>query len=688
MRPAGWLLLALTACNGRDDTDTSGDTDAGDTDPVETDEPADTDVVASKPLTVTVTVDGVPAEGATVVQAGIGTEYVTGPDGTVTIEAFLAFQENWIVASHPECRQGGEYVPDDEDALLVELERYDADDNDAYHFQDPGDPSNGDTTAQCAHCHVTMTEDWYASPHRQSASNAHVQDVYAGAAAAYTDQLACEAQGGTWRSGIGPGTGLAADRCYLGDGVLPALNPDCAGSGCDGVASETGACADCHAPGIDGELGGRDLLEATGFAYQYGVHCDVCHRVDRVETGAGPGVSGALILHRPSEESPNPGLGEFLPLTFGPWHDVAHVRMGSVQRDHFHDGTLCSGCHLYDQPVLVPGAEADLSRWPDGRLPVHSTWEEWQQGPMSPEVVCNSCHMPPDPIAGNGADLGNVFGNDPGVAAGWFRPPGSVKQHAWVGPRQPDSGMLGMAAALFVEEGVEGEELVATVVTKNVGAGHAIPTGEPLRSLVLRVEASCEGVPLDPIGGDAVPEWGGSLASRASAEDWTTWPGAAAGDVIRVVRRTGAWHDYEGFGAFGDGRFDAAGKGLPAEEIAGQATVVAVSGDVVTLDRALPAGDVAYLTRDGYDAGAPGFAFARVLADGSGRTMVPHYAAVDVVADNRLMPQQEWTSTHRFRTTCADPQVTARLIHRPFPTALVEERGWDRAEQVMVQVTK
>ena len=46
---------------------------------------------------------------------------------------------------------------------------------------------------------------------------------------------------------------------------------------CDTVATEFGGCADCHAPAINGRLGGRDLLEATDFSYDYGVHCDFCH---------------------------------------------------------------------------------------------------------------------------------------------------------------------------------------------------------------------------------------------------------------------------------------------------------------------------------------------------------------------------------------------------------------------------
>ena len=72
------------------------------------------------------------------------------------------------------------------------------------------------------------------------------------------------------------------------------------------VTETAGDCADCHAPAIDGEVGGRDLLEAGGLegknsaegdrAYEYGVHCDLCHKVDQIHLDAKPGVGGRLGL--------------------------------------------------------------------------------------------------------------------------------------------------------------------------------------------------------------------------------------------------------------------------------------------------------------------------------------------------------------------------------------------------------
>ncbi len=585
---------------------------------------------------------------------------------------------------------------DFEEGVTIALQRYADGDNPLYVFQDPGTPEIRDSTTYCAHCHVTINADWYGSAHRRAASNAVVQDVYAGAAAAWADASACDAAGGTWRTGVGPGTGAAADRCYLGTGTLPDLNPDCAETPCDGIADATGACADCHAPGIDGALGGRDLLQATGLSYDYGVHCDVCHKVESVDLDSlDPGVSGRLRILRPSEEGTT--AGPWKPLTFGPHADVLNPRMGSVQRGHYADATICAGCHEHHQPALVPGAALDAARWPDGTLPIHTTWSELRDGPLGADVVCQSCHMPPDPDVGNGADLENLFDIGEGLAGGWLRPAGAVRRHVWFGPRHAEQRMIDLAAAVGIHAEVDGDDLLVTTTVRNTGPGHAIPTGEPLRHLLLVVEARCDGARLTPRDGPTVPDYGGAVATQDASGDWTRWPDAAPGMRVRVVRRTGAWRDYEGYGPFGDGTFSVEDKGVPEEVLAGEAAIDAVGGDgTVVLAGPLPAGDVAYLVH-GPDAlpaegaawadlaGLPGFGFARVLADADGRRMVPHHAAVDVVSDTRLLPTRAMTVTHRFPAACDAPEVAAALLHRGYPKALAAERGWPMTEAVMAE---
>jgi len=475
-------------------------------------------------------------------------------------------------------------------------------------------------------------------------------------------------------------------RCYVGDGTLPDLN-QCStpGEACEAQATAYGACADCHAPGIDGALGGRDLLEAEGRAYDKGVHCDVCHKVESVDPNAPAGVGGALRIRRPSLPSIT-FPGGVLPLFFGPYPDVPNRRMGGVARALFREAELCGACHQLDQAVLVPGAELDATRWPDGRIPIHSTYEEWRDGPYSPESPCQSCHMPPESRYLTAGDWVSG-GSGPGVANGWPRPPGAIRRHLFDGPRADQPDLLQLALALDVTVETADETLVVTVTTSNVGAGHAVPTGEPMRSVILSVDAACEGTPIRPLSGDVVPSFGGALATQTSEADWSVWPGSEVGQRIRVTRRAG-YRDYVGPGPFGDGRFSVVDKGLPLERWLDEATIVGVQGDVVTLDHPLVDGDVAYLVDDDAAAGSPGFGFARVLADAEGDLMVPHHRAVDVVSDNRLLPQRSQVTEHHFELGCPNPQVTARLVHRAYPPSASRRRGWPLRDTVMAEVVK
>ncbi|MCB9779108.1 MAG: hypothetical protein H6742_11140 [Alphaproteobacteria bacterium] len=709
------VLLLLLACpappggGGGVDGDSAGPADGGGDSAAETGS-----AVRVVDLPVVVTLDGAPVEGAVLAQGGNPARWTTDATGraVVSIDRDVGGELS-LTASHPDARIAAEDVEGEVDDVLrgegdgavdLALASFDASDNPAYLFQDPGDPSHRDTTAQCAHCHITIDDDWFGSAHAAAARNPWVHDLYAGAAAARADEAACDAAGGTWRTGRTPGGTGDGERCYVGAGALPDLNVDCGDDvACDTLPAaglETGDCAACHAPGIDGALADRGLHEAVGLAYDYGVHCDVCHKVASVDTdSSAPGVEGRLGIVRPSEPSSSAVFGDFAPLTFGPYDDVPNPRMGSVARPElFASADLCSGCHEYEQPVRVVGASIDAERWPEGRLPVHSTFSEWRAGPYGDAdghagAPCQSCHMPADGDVGNSADLGNIQGLEPGVATGWYRAAGAVRRHAWFGPRSDEVDMLGLAARLDVDVSVAQAGLEVHATVQNVGPGHALPTGEPLRHLLLLVEATCDGAPLAAVGGDVVADYGGALDERDAAGDLSVWPGAEVGDRIVVVRRTGTWRSYRGPAPFDGSRFSDEEQGLAEEELVGEARVLAVDGERVTLDRALPSGDVARrlpgdgLPTDGQAArpraGAPGFSFARVLVDTDGSGMVPHHAAVDVQSDNRLMPRSAWTSRHTFAGCSGEARVDAVLVYRSAPLELAAERGWTLTERVI-----
>jgi hypothetical protein len=646
---------------------------------------------------VRVLLDGEPTSGVLVVQGGTQLSWRTGEDGFAQVSLNTGLDgEIRVIASHPNARvRSAEIYEGIELPVTLSLTRFNPTDNEEYRFQDPGEPRRRNSTAQCGHCHITINRSWYDSPHRTAASNTKVQDIYAGVATARDTQEDCENAGGRWRQGLAPGTRENIMRCYIGRGTLPDINDDCGDENtCDEVATAYGQCADCHAPAMDGQLGGRDLLEASGFAYQYGVSCNVCHQVERVEMDREPGVAGRLRVVRPSDPgSITLGANGWLPLTFGPSHDSPNPRMGSVQRDHYRDATICAGCHQQHQPPLVPGAELDRVRWPDGRLPMQSTYEEWRTGALGEATRCQSCHMPPDALVSNGADKQRFPLATVGIQGGWLRPPGAVRQHSWLGPRQPQSRLLQLAAGVFVRPGaVVDTRAEVAVEVRNAACGHAMPTGEALRSLVLKVEAFCDEVPLLAVGGDAVPSFAGYADIKHTGTDWTRWPGAVVGDRIRVIERSGQWHDYTGFGRFGADGFSPEQKGMAVEHVVGEVIIVAITDGISTFDEPLPMGTLAYriseTTAERVQAGQAGFAFARVMTDTEGNLMVPHHVAVDVVSDNRLLPQASWTTNHVFESPCAAPQFKATLLYRAFPIYLSSERKWGTEDIIMTEARR
>lgn len=662
--PIGLAALAALACSSGP-PDSAAEADSGWTE--------------ATSVNVRVRLDGEPVV-ATVAQGGNPERWTTDRDGFVTVSFDPTVTgDRVLMASHADARIGGvELDGPPTGTVEIDLVSFSREDNPDYAFADPGpEDYDASTSADCYHCHITIHEDWEGSVHAGSARDDEVLDLYTGVGR-HLDEGACAEAGGAWGAVVEPGSGASGEGCVLDAGVR-------------GVTGGNGACADCHAPGMDGELGGRDLAEAAGHAFDHGVHCDVCHKVEAVDLAAEAGVAGALRILRPIEASPSPVMGEWQPLSFGPYDDVVNPIMGSVEREHFHTGELCGGCHELSQEALV--GEIDRERWPEGRLPIHSTWSEWEDSAYNPSAPCNSCHMPPDPDVGNSADLYNLFDDvQVGIAAGWERAPGEVRRHLFLGPQSADADLLGAAALLGVGSTLADGVLEVELRLENVGPGHALPTGEPLRNLLVLVEARCEGARLDPIGGDVVDALGGALEEKVAGEDPESWTDPAVGELVRFAS-DGGWVDYSGFGPFGDGRFAAEDKGLRAWTAAGSSVIVAVDGDRVSLDPPAPADwDVAWrvpaadLPVEGEAAlaraGAAGFSLARVLAGADGEAPVPHHLAVDVQRDNRLLPGGSWTSHHRFAADCAEPTVDAAWTWRAWPWALAEARGWPLVERV------
>ena len=709
------MVLGLSGCPGAEpDDDDSG---------VAVDDDDTTPGLPTTPFAVEVHVleDGEPMVGATVLQGGSTEHTSTDVQGEAVVVIDPTGEgEVWVIAAAEDRRSVGvelRTVPDG--PILLELARVEVD-NPEYSFQ-PAGVDEGSTTQWCSHCHVTFVQQFGASAHFEAARDEQVHDLFTGTAAALDGQEPCEDAGGIWRTGLVPGTADSAPRCYLGRGLLPDSTGACGDAdqlACDDPAlpevdrpTATGACADCHAPAIGGPADAdHSLLDASGVAFEEGVTCDVCHKVRGVDLDADAGgLGGRLQLGRPLEEGS--ATAAWKPVMYAPYPDVVNGGMGGTWAPFFGTVDLCSGCHehrqapLWDDPALAPNP----TRWPGGVLPVLTTWSEWSESVVSPGSPCKDCHMPPL-LAANSADI-ELLGLEPGAAAGFLREEGLVRDHSFYGPLDPremGGRLLDTAAGMLMEGTIDGDELVVDVGVTNLQTGHGLPTGKALRRVLLLVEARCDGEPMVQTGGRTVTELGGALAIGVVGEDVTadgatlTWPGLPAGLladglVVRTVRPTGQWMEYQGPGPFRDPSWTAADKGLPEVEPLGSAALASIAGDelVLATEVELTGGDVLFLgeaaglPEEGDPAravaGAPGMDFGKVLADADGEHQVPHYRAVDVVRDNRLLPYESATSEHRFDLPagCGELTAEARLVYRRYPLRLARERGWELLDHVV-----
>lgn len=338
---------------------------------------------------------------------------------------------------------------------------------------------------------------------------------------------------------------------------------------------------------------------------------------------------------------------------------------------------------------------------------MHSTFAEWSESPWAEAgAPCQHCHMPPNEGLWNTLD--KTTPKNGGITFGFVRPPEQIRSHAFRGPLSGTPRLLDLALGMWMTAKTTGGVLDVAVTLSNQGCGHALPTGEPMRSLVLVIRAEACGEVLLATTGPTVPDVGGAWAEGVIGQNVTalgtqwSWPEGATrakpGQVLRVVRETGAFLDYPGIGVFANPALSPAEKGIPIREPVAEVKVVSagngqiVAGGVVEVlpgDRVFLGDALAAEGMDGADstalAGAAGQAFARVLVDAEGKRFVPHYRAVDMASDNRLPPLSPVTSAHSFELPagCAGATVTATALYRPVPVEMAKERGWEARDWVV-----
>lgn len=152
------------------------------------------------------------------------------------------------------------------------------------------------------------------------------------------------------------------------------------------------------------------------------------------------------------------------------------------------EGVTCAACHVREGTILgthaSPGAPHPVAvstelgdpalcatchqlSWPDGDRPFYDTYGEWKASAYAKAgVTCQDCHMAP--VAG--VAMPGSDGNQPSHALS-------------ADPRRALSALISLPSAKVTR----GQAVELTLTLQNTGAGHAVPTGNPFKSVKVDV---------------------------------------------------------------------------------------------------------------------------------------------------------------------------------------------------------
>ncbi len=457
-----------------------------------------------------------PVAGA-VVRVQAGTESArTGPDGRFALELatgagpvdVTASAEGYYIGMRESCRAG--------EPVEIRLHLHPREDNPDYSWLTSFGAGTGPDRG-CGECHSSQglnlpyslpVDEWLLDAHSGSARNQRFLSMYAG-----TDVWGNRSPDREY--GYRPDYGLFPlapdpDQPYYGPGFR-IDHPDQAGN-----------CAACHTPAAAVNRPYQtDPRGLTGVASQ-GLPCDFCHKVWAVHLDSRTGLP---INDRPGVLSiefrrPPPGQQFFA----GPFDDVAPGE--DVYSPLQRESQFCAPCHY--------GVFWGVS--------IYNSFGEWLDSPYSdPETgqSCQDCHMP---------HTGAPFFARPDKG-GLRRDPSDIFGHYM--PGAADRELLEDALTLVSSARLGDGRLTVDVIVSNDTTGHHVPTGSPLRHVILVVQARAEDAQtLEQIEGPTIPPWGGvgtpgegfyaglpgEIYAKVLMEEWTeVMPAASYWNLTRLI---------------------------------------------------------------------------------------------------------------------------------------------------------
>lgn len=359
----------------------------------------------------------------------------------------------------------------DADDGVIQLRRHPTQDNPDYDFISA---TQVDDEGTCSRCHAGQptlpVDEWQQDAHAQAAVNPRFLSLY---------------NGTTTDGQTGPPTRYRFDAASGVDvPVAPSLGQNGVGAGFRlDLPDQAGSCATCHVPILALETPyNADPNTATGVARE-GITCDFCHKLWDVRVNADglppphqPGVLAVEMLRPPQGEQ----------VFLGPFDDTPGSDIFSPLQN---ESRFCAACHTG-------------TFW---GVTMYNSFGEWLDSPYSDPTTgqtCQDCHMPRAGVT--------TFVQLPPDVTQFVpqRDPQTIFSHRMLGASDVD--LLQNTATLELDTQIEGDRLLVTVSVTNSNAGHHIPTDNPLRNIILLVNAyDSQGNRLTLLDGPMIPDWGG-----------------------------------------------------------------------------------------------------------------------------------------------------------------------------------
>jgi hypothetical protein len=239
-----------------------------------------------------------------------------------------------------------------------------------------------------------------------------------------------------------------------------------------------------------------DPREARGVARE-GVFCDFCHKIDAARIDSSGGYPGILSykFNRPFDGHQ---------LFYGPYQDV--FPGDDSYHPLYRESNYCAPCH-------------NGTFW---GVEMYSEFREWAESSYAARgIQCQECHMKPDGIMTRFAleQEGSVK-----------RRPETIPSHLFSGIG--DLAFMKQAIDLQLRTEQKGNRLNVIATVTNLSAGHHYPSGNPMRNMILLVDASnADGRSLPLIDGDKVPIWGG--VGSVAEGNYAGLPGRGFAKILR-----------------------------------------------------------------------------------------------------------------------------------------------------------